>query len=96
MHCRTLLFESSGKRSLDLATELLISNLIYVFLLFECHGYVVSSSGVKGQRLGIQDGFIYFIHHEDNGFSAKQILGKFESNPLMSPGWVTGESRGGL
>jgi hypothetical protein len=41
---RTFLFEFGNDSNANKNTELLIANLIYLFLLFESHGYVVSSN----------------------------------------------------
>lgn len=84
----TFLFEFNGDKEENANKELLISNLIYVFLLFESHGYVVSSNSKEGQLLGIQDGFVYFSSLDRNIFGAKALLANFEGNPLMLPQWL--------
>lgn len=86
---RTFLFEFGKSKSADEKTELLISNLIYVFLLFESHGYVVSSGSSAGQLLGIQDGFVYLSSREHDISGAESLLKNFESKPLESPRWIT-------
>jgi hypothetical protein len=84
---RTFLFKSGISRELDISTELLISNLICFYLLFESHGQIVTSS-CGSKILSIHDGFVYFIS-DDSGLSeAKAILESYESNPLISPDWV--------
>ena len=85
---RTFLFEFGKDENTDSSTELLISNLIFTFLLFECHGYVVSSNSNVGQRLGIQDGFVYFSSKEKNLSGAENLLKNFERHPLKAPQWV--------
>ena len=86
---RTLLFECGEDNDTDLNTELLISNLVYIFLLFESHGYLVSSDSYNGQLLGIQDGVVYFCSQEKLISSVNDLLKKFEHDPLASPQWVT-------
>lgn len=85
----TFLFNFGNDERVNQNTELLIANLIYVFLLFDCHGFVVSSgSHPSGQLLGVQDGFAYFYSKEVEISGAKSLLKNFESNPLMSPQWI--------
>lgn len=84
----TFLFEFGKNKTADENTELLISNLIYVFLLFESHGYVVSSNSSAGQRLGIQDGFVYFSSREKNISGAEGLIKNFERDSLELPKWV--------
>lgn len=88
LESRTFLFEFGKGREDDENTELLLANLMYVFLLFESHGYLVSSGSSTGQRLGIQDGFVYFLSRDPNLSSAEGLLEKFERNPLSAPQWV--------
>lgn len=85
---RTFLFEFGTDESANENTELLISNLIHVFLLFECHGYVVSSGSRSGQLLGIQDGFAYFDSKDAEISGAKSLLKGFERSPLIAPQWI--------
>lgn len=84
----TFLFEFGNDKTANNNTELLISNLIYVFLLFECHGYVVSAGSRSGQLLGIQDGFAYFHSKDADVSGAQALLKDFERNPLTSPQWI--------
>lgn len=85
---KTLLFRFASDRTTNRNTELLIANLVYLFLLFECHAYIVSSNSHAGQRLGIQDGFVYFSARNEYLSGAKILLRIFERDPLMSPDWV--------
>jgi len=86
---RTFLFEFGKNKKADENTELLISNLIYVFLLFESHGYVASSNSNSGQLLGVQDGYIYFLSRDKKSISsAKTLLKNFERKPSALPQWV--------
>lgn len=82
-----ILFEFGISKELDECTEMLISNLICLFLLFKSHGQMVSSS-CNRKILSIQDGFIYFISDDRGLLEANAILEKYESNPLLSPDWV--------
>ncbi len=83
---RTFLFEFGDDENANKYTELLISNLIYLFFRFELHGYVVSSNGESGRYLGIQDGFAYFFSKDIDNASA--LLEEFENNPGAPPEWV--------
>ncbi len=83
------LFEFGDDEEVNADTELLLSNIVFGFLLFECHGYVVSSGSVGGEMLGIQDGFAYFSSRDGGGASdAKVLVDAFERNRLASPKWV--------
>jgi hypothetical protein len=86
---KTFLFEFGNSKEQNDNTELLISNLIYVFLLFSSHGYVVSSNEVNRRVVGVQDGFVYFGSGDDGLASAKVVLKQFEDNALVLPQWVT-------
>jgi hypothetical protein len=85
---RTLLFEFGNGKVSDVSADLRISNLIYAFLLFECHGYVVSSSSIGGEILGVQDGFIYFLSRNIHVSGARELIIEFEKNPMSSPKWL--------
>jgi hypothetical protein len=81
----TLLFEiESG----GLNEELLLSNLIFLFLLFELHGEIVSSNSRNGKYLSIQDGFVYFMSRDDRDIvEAKALLNRFDEQPLRMVGF---------
>jgi len=83
---RTFLFQLG--QSDDSSTELLIAHLVYLLLLFECHGYVVSSGSSSGEVLSLQDGFVYLSSRDKEAAGAKSILQASEKNPLMAPAWV--------
>lgn len=86
---RTFLFEFGKNKNSDSNDELLLSNLIYIFLLFESHGYIVSSGSSAGQKLGIQDGYVYFFSREQKDIAqAKTLIGSFENNPSKPPNWI--------
>lgn len=83
-----IFFEFLIGKELDECTEMLISNLIYLILLFKSHGQMVSSSCNSKKILSIQDGFVYFISDDSGLLEANSILEKYESNPFLSPDWV--------
>ncbi|MGG1948393.1 hypothetical protein AB1286_26900 [Trinickia sp. NRRL B-1857] len=88
MPCRTFLLESADGFDLDLSFNLMMANIIYIFLLFEGHGHLVSSGSRSGEKIGVQDGFVYFSSGREGLSRAKQSMADFESNPLMLPEWV--------
>ncbi|BAX63805.1 hypothetical protein [Burkholderia stabilis] len=85
---RSILFEGAANANLDVSTELTIARLIYLFLLFEQHAYVVSSASLNGQRLGVQDGVVYFESDVFYRPIADQLMRVFESAPLRLPSWM--------
>ncbi|AOJ40808.1 hypothetical protein WJ23_22640 [Burkholderia lata] len=85
---RSLLFDGVANANLDVSAELTIARLIYLFLLFEQHAYVVSSASLNGQRLGVQDGVIYFESDVFYRPIADQLMREFESHPLRLPSWM--------
>jgi hypothetical protein len=85
---RNFLFEFGKSWTDDRNTELLISDLVFSFLLFEAHGYFVSSNSNDGARLGIQDGFAYFSARDKDIHGTNTLLENFARNPLMSPRWI--------
>lgn len=83
---RSLVFEFAGDSKADLKEDLLLSNLVFLFLLFECHGQVVSSGCREGKHLSIQDGFVYFMSFDGNDIGiAQDLLNGFEEQPLRAP-----------
>ncbi len=86
---RTFLFEFGDNEKYNENTELLLSSLISLLLIFESHGYLVSSNRSAGKYLAIQDGFVYFYSNDKSLSEAKLLLMNFEKNPLMSCQWVT-------
>ena len=86
---RSFLFEFGPDKRSNASSELLISQLIFMLLLFEGHGHIVSS-GCTSKRLAIQDGFVYFVSDtESDRANAESLLEDFESDPLMAPRWIT-------
>jgi len=86
---KTFLFEFGPDGKSNTEAELLIFNLIYLMLLFEGHVQVVSSNSSAGQRLSIQDGFVYFSSRESDISGAETLLRNFECNPLGIPQWIS-------
>lgn len=83
------LFEFSGPELADSDTELLIANVIYLFLLFEGHGYLVSANSKSRECLSIQDGFVYFSSGNEDMAGADTLVRDFEASPLALPRWAT-------
>ncbi|MEW6370595.1 MAG: hypothetical protein AB1584_06635 [Pseudomonadota bacterium] len=82
---RTLLFEFDKENSDKI--NLLISHLVNLLLLFDCHAQVVSSGGTSGEILSVQDGYVYFLSRNAGG-AAQQIVKEAEMNPLIGPQWI--------
>lgn len=80
----SLLFEFGSAVSAG-ETERLISNLIFAFLLLECHCQLVSSGSGRGEYLSIQDGFAYFFCNPTSVSGVEKLLGLFEANPRRYP-----------
>lgn len=85
----TCLFEFSGQGLVDGDTNLLIANVIYLFLLFEGHGYLVSANSKSLECLSIQDGFVYFSSGEESVAGAEALIRGFETAPRILPKWAT-------
>jgi len=84
----TCLFEFDGRELADGDTELLIANVIYLILLFEGHGYLVSANSKSRECLSVQDGFIYFSSDEKSVAGMEALIQNFEASPLVLPKWV--------
>lgn len=85
---RCFLFEFGGNKNANENTDLLIANLIFLFLFFELHAYVVSSGSNAGELLGIQDGFVYFSSREKSLSEADVLINNFAQNPTEAPQWI--------
>lgn len=86
---RTWLFEFGSEEKQNQTTELVIANVLFGFLLFESHAYLVSSNSAEGELIGVQDGFVYFIARSPQRLSfAESLTLEYERNPTMSPTWV--------
>ena len=68
--------------------RIILAHFVNLFLLFEGHCYIVASSGAPRQRLGIQDGFVYFIGADESLFGASALLEEYEKNSRILPDWV--------
>jgi hypothetical protein len=88
IHCRTFLMETSRNTTLHAYENASLTNLIYTLLLFECHAYIISSESRNGERIGIQDGFAYYISRQNDFFDIENSMKHLQSNPLASPRWV--------
>jgi len=86
--CRTLFFEFGRDNKANDYNKLLISNLIYLFLLFEMHGYVAASCDTVRRYLGVQDGFVYFYTLDNELDEAESLLKMFEGDTTAPPEWV--------
>jgi len=80
----SLLFEF-GSTVNAAETERLISNLVFAFLLLECHCQLVSSRSGRGEYLSIQDGFAYFVCDPSSVSEVENLLSVFEANPRRYP-----------
>lgn len=87
-NCHSILFDSQDDTKEQGLTKLMISNLIYFFLLFELHGYIATSCNNHRRYLSIQDGLVYFYSLDNDLEEAKKILNGFESRSSASPDWV--------
>lgn len=68
--------------------EIILAHVIYFIIVFEAHCYIVASRGNQQQRLGIQDGFIYFVSAASDFSGAAEILKGYEQEPEKLPDWV--------
>jgi hypothetical protein len=86
---RSYLFDFAAGAQVRSDTELLLANLIFLFLLFESHSYIVSSGSSLGQILAVQDGSVHLGARDKSGSGAELLLRRFERDPLGPPKWVT-------
>lgn len=85
----TILYEFGNDINATHNTELQIAYLIFAFLLFQQHCTFASSNSCFGERLGIQDGFVYFYTRNEKLLTeTKSLLNDFERNPLTAPPWI--------
>jgi hypothetical protein len=83
----SIIFEPSEDEFSGQRTSLLISNLIYLFLLFEGHAQFISSQSGKDGFISVQDGFLY-SQFGQNGGNFFPPIQDFEKNRLRAPSWV--------
>ncbi len=86
---RTFLFEVCASKVRDLQVEVAISHLINLLLVWEAHGYMVSAGAATGERLGLQDGFVYFYGSNARLEEATALLTEFEANPRRTAKWIS-------
>lgn len=83
---KTVLIENA-EQPID-ASDLLVADLIYLFLLHEGHADLVSSDSIHGEYIGIQDGFVYFYSTAPRLLEAENAMRNFFANPYTPPDWV--------
>gem|GEM_PF-6763013 len=84
----TFLIEFSGDEGSDVKKEFLLANLLFTLLMFESHGYLVSSGSSSGQLLSFQDGFIYFYSREEDVSGALVLVENFKKGIGGYPEWA--------
>ena len=80
---RTIFFNLQNHNSVNFENNMVFIHLIYYFLLFEAHGYIIASNSDSNGIIALQDGCVYFICRDD--LRKKSILAfikNFEKNPL--------------
>lgn len=85
---RSFLFEYEDCGDTNNNISLLITNIIYLFLLFNAHVTFASENSLNGERLSLQDGFAYLISRNDNNQAAQKLLSQFKLDPQGSPDWI--------
>ncbi|MBJ7312410.1 hypothetical protein ACFOLJ_18190 [Rugamonas sp. CCM 8940] len=83
-----ILFEFEGNFYCGKESRVLISNLLALLLLFESHGYLITSKKSAGRYLSFQDGYMYFHSNKCGINDANYLLINFDKNPSGSVGWV--------
>jgi hypothetical protein len=86
--CRSFLFEFTDEWELNTAKELTIANVLFLVLMFQCHGYVISSSSRTGRYIAFQDGFVYFYGEESDTEEAALMVRSLAREPLKNAQWV--------
>jgi len=80
----TIVFDFSQNEESNKREEWLLSSVVFLFLLFEAHGQLVSSSSAKGTLLSFQDGYVYFMSFDlEEIRRAREFIERFEKNPLQ-------------
>lgn len=82
---RALLFSQNQDQ---VSSSISIAHLIYAFLLFEGHGYMVSSQSSNGEVICVQDGEITFCSNKADVAGAQLLVETFEASPSKSPNWL--------
>lgn len=97
----SFLFEFGDDTALNNSTELLIANLVFLFLLFGCFVSIVASKGTVGQILGLSDGVIYLYSNDNNVSGADRLMEQFgqcinsPAGNYYFPEWVSAIGSGG-
>ncbi|NIA67394.1 hypothetical protein HBA54_02190 [Pelagibius litoralis] len=78
---RSFLFGDSSEDEFDIDRHQLIL-LIFFSLMFEWHVYLTCEKATPGQRLGLQDGVVYFIGEAKLIDAADATLQQIAENPL--------------
>lgn len=85
---KSFIFEYSKDKKENDMIKLKIANIIFVFLLFQWHGQLVSSGSKSGEIISLQDGFVYFYSFKMENSNIENMLNFFEEDPLRSPKWI--------
>ncbi len=91
LNTRGLLLSDIGNNS---QYKFLLSKLIFLFVLFEIHGYIVNSNCKESKELiSFQDGCLYFISiakkSQDN---IQNIIDLFQKDRNKYPDWLINEN----
>jgi hypothetical protein len=84
----TFLFEFGQGHDVDNDTELLITNLIYVFLLFQGNGQIISSGSLNKQYLSLRDSVVYFVSKDKAKTGAVDLLKNYQNDQSSFPQWI--------
>ena len=82
-----ILIEKNKNNSIE-EVKLIVSDIIYLFLLHEGYIDIVSSGAVDGEHVGVKDGFIYFYSNDQRIREAESLMRKMMENPKITPDWV--------
>lgn len=86
---RGFLFEFNGRDSrADDNVELAIANLVFVFVLFRLHAYVVSSGSRDGELVGLQDGVVYLSSRHGPISEIDSMRERLAREPSTPPEWI--------
>ena len=86
----SVLWEFSGNGRDDVLVELNLVHLVFAFLLFEAHCYLISSESKDGSIIGLQDGYAYLGRFPVVGRNARDHFSQFDMAPLRIPEWLLG------
>lgn len=83
------MFEFGANEKVNLQTEVVLSHLIHLMLVYEAHCYLLSSEGPSGEMLAIQDGFVYFYGDGDRLAEAEKLLNEFDTGLSRAAPWIS-------